>query len=55
MPVKDQIFLDPGFMRPNGMSGTDIYILGFDPDEDWVAQMVVSVLDGFLYAVFPAG
>ena len=52
MPVRDQIFLDPRFMRPDGMSGTDIYILGFDPDEDWVTQMVVSVLDGFLYAVF---
>ena len=28
------------------MSGTDIYILGFDSDEDWVSQMVASVLDG---------
>lgn len=52
MPVNDQIFLDPGFTRPDGMSGTDIYILGFEPDEDWISDMVVSVLDGFLYAVY---
>lgn len=52
MPVNDQIFLDPGFTRPDGMSGTDIYILGFEPDEDWVSDMIVSVLDGFLYAVY---
>ena len=52
MPVRDQIFLDPGFTRLDGRSGTDIYILGFDSDEDWVSQMVASVLDGFLYAVY---
>jgi len=52
MPVQDQIFLDPAFIRPDNMSGTDIYVLGFDSDDDWVSKMTASVLDGFLYAVY---
>ena len=51
-PVKQQISLDPAYTRPVGVSGTDIFVIGFNGGKDWKHDMVASVLDGFLYAVF---
>lgn len=51
-PVYEQISLDPDFTRKPTDFGTDIYILAFDGGNDWKEQMIASILDGFLYAVF---
>ena len=51
-PVYEQISLAPNFARNSTDFGTDIYILAFTGENDWKEQMVASVLDGFLYAVF---
>lgn len=51
-PVKQQISIDPSYNREAGKSGTDIFVLGFNGSKDWKHDMVASVLDGFLYAVY---
>lgn len=54
-PVPEQISLDPMFSREKDVSGTDIYILGFNGESDWKHKMVASILDGFLYSIFTGG
>lgn len=51
-PVYNQISLDPNYKREPDDFGTDIYVLAFIANEDWKQQMVASILDGFLYAVY---
>lgn len=51
-PVKQQISIDPSYTREAGKSGTDIFVLGFNGGKGWKHDMVASVLDGFLYAVY---
>ena len=52
-PVLDSQFsLDPNYSRDDSNHGTDIFILGFTDNDDWKAQMIASILDGFLYAVY---
>jgi len=51
-PVYNQISLDPSFKRPEKQYGSDIFIVGFNGGDDWQHQMVASILDGFLYAVY---
>lgn len=51
-PVKQQISIDPSYSREAGQSGTDIFVLGFNGNKDWKHDMVASILDGFLYAVY---
>jgi hypothetical protein len=50
-PMKKQLSLDPSYKRPNGASGTDIFILGFHGKKGWKQEIIASILDGFLYAV----
>lgn len=51
-PVFEQLFLEPGFHRDAGQTGTDVYIAGFRKSPDWKSDIVAAVLDGFLYAVY---
>ena len=51
-PMYKQFTLDPTYSRDANSSGTDIYIIGFNGDSGWQHQMVASILDGFLYAVY---
>ena len=51
-PIYKQISLDPSFVRASGESGTDIFILAFNGDKHWKDDLIASVLDGFLYAVY---
>lgn len=51
-PMYKQFTLDPAYSRDAKNSGTDIYIVGFNGDSGWQQQMVASILDGFLYAVY---
>jgi len=32
--------------------GTDIYIVGFEKDDDWLQQMAMSVIEFFFYAIY---
>lgn len=32
--------------------GTDLFVLGFEKDQDWMQQMAVSVLEYFFYTIF---
>lgn len=50
--MSDQISLDPNFSRDKCNSGTDIFILGFNGENEWQNKMVASILDGFLYAIY---
>lgn len=51
-PVFKQLELETSYKRTE--SGTDIYIIDFniDTNEDWQKDIIVSVLDSFLYAVY---
>lgn len=52
-PVNTQLRLDLGFDRKNHQTGTDIFIAGFKYfSTDWITDIVTSILDGFLYAVY---
>lgn len=52
-PVYEHIILDPNFKRGKKQSGTDIFIAGFKfYSTDWKENIITSVLDGFLYAVY---
>ena len=51
-PMYKQYSLDPAYSRNAENSGTDIYITAFTGDKEWQHQMVASVLDGFLYAIY---
>ena len=53
LPVHSQLNLDPDFRRSRKQIGTDIFIAGFRfYSTDWKADIIASVLDGFLYAVY---
>ena len=52
-PVYNQISLDPNFSRSENMTGTDVYISAFNRySSDWKVDVIASVLDGFLVAIF---
>lgn len=52
-PVYEQLMLEPGFQREEGNYGTDIYIAGYKfANGDWQKDIIVSVLDGFLGAIW---
>lgn len=51
-PVHSQLKLDPNFTRGT-QTGTDIFIAGFNRySTDWKNDIISSILDGFLYAVY---
>lgn len=52
-PEYTNISLDPNYKRGELDYGTDIYIAGFkNVGNDWQEEIIASVLDGFLYAIF---
>lgn len=51
-PMYKQFSLDPAYSRASENSGTDIFVVAFNGDNGWQHQMVASILDGFLYAVY---
>ncbi len=53
LPVHSQLNLDPSFTRGANQTGTDIYIAAFKyQSTDWKSDIIASILDGFLYAIF---
>ncbi|MDY2912936.1 MAG: hypothetical protein SOT58_12970 [Agathobacter sp.] len=52
-PVYEQISIEPEYKRGPGEFGTDIYITGYKyANGDWQKDIIVSVLDGFLGAIW---
>lgn len=51
-PMHKQFSLDPAYSRNAEDSGTDIFITAFNSDKGWQNQMIASVLDGFLFAIY---
>lgn len=51
-PDYKQLSIDPNYKREKSDHGTDIFIIGFNGDTGWQDQMIASILDGFLYAVY---
>lgn len=52
-PEFDQLSIEPGFSRNKGEYGTDIYIAGYKfANGDWQKDIIVSILDGFLGAIW---
>lgn len=52
-PVYEELFVEPGFERKSGEYGTDIYVAGYKfANGDWQKDIIVSVLDGFLGAIW---
>lgn len=52
-PVYTSLNLDPNFARDPGDYGTDVYIVGYRfSQNDWETDIVVSILDSFLGAIW---
>ena len=50
-PLFSELGLDVNFDR-KGQTGTDVYILGFQEEPEWKTEMIKSILDGFLVAIY---
>ncbi len=52
-PIFEWRSLDPSFNRASMETGTDIFIIGFTRNDDnWRRELIASVLDSFLMAVY---
>ena len=52
-PVYSALNLDPSFARDPGDYGTDVYVIGYRfSQNDWETDIVVSILDSFLGAIW---
>ncbi|MGV8149930.1 MAG: hypothetical protein ACLKAL_10900 [Alkaliphilus sp.] len=49
-PLTDMLILQDGFKRTE--VGTDIFIVAFSHDSDWEEEMVISVIDDFIGAIW---
>ena len=43
--------LDSSCLKREEESGTDIYIIGFEPESDWKNEIICSILDSFMAAI----
>ena len=51
-PVFSQLKLDDTFERKEKNYGTDIYIIGYEGEQDtWEDKLISSIIDGFFYAI----
>lgn len=50
LPVTEENDIPAVFRR--NKPGTDIYIIGFEKDDDWLEQMAMSVIEFFFYAIY---
>lgn len=50
-PILEELTLDPGFHRKKKQLGTDVYIIGFKEETNWVDQIVSKILDSFMVAL----
>ena len=50
LPITHESEIPAVFRRDK--PGTDIYIVGFEKDDDWLEQMAMSVIEFFFYAIY---
>lgn len=50
-PIFERLVLDKNFNR-NDSTGTDIYVIAFIEQEDWVESITYAVVDSFLIAIY---
>lgn len=51
-PTSGVLNLDPSSQDRKTNNGTDIYILGFEPEQEWIQDIVCSILDSFMVAIY---
>lgn len=51
-PIKEIISLDPIYNKRQNYNGTDIFIVGFKEESNWENEVLTSILDSFLHAIF---
>lgn len=49
-PMNGQLNLESDFIRQE--SGTDLYLIGFKDESNWKDNVIKSILDGFLLAIY---
>lgn len=49
-PLRECYSIDPNYVRED--YGTDIFVLGFRKNEDWKSEIINSLLEDFLIAIF---
>lgn len=49
--INYELGIDPTYSRGNN-TGTDIYVVGFIDEEEWKTEIVKSILEGFLVAIY---
>ena len=53
LAVPDVLELDKTRQRKrNGECGTDIYVIGFEPEEGWQNEVICSILESFMAAIY---
>lgn len=50
-PIFEELNLDPNFNR-RGTTGTDLYIIGFLENSKWKEELIFSILENFLIAIY---
>lgn len=51
LPILEELLLDSNFRRGENEYGTDIYIIGFNDEKNWQADIVSKILDSFMVAI----
>lgn len=49
-PLRECLSIDPNYIRKE--CGTDIFVLGFRKNEEWKSEIIKSLLEDFLIAIF---
>ncbi len=49
--IQGTLNLDPSCRKRESESGTDIFILGFEPEPNWKNEIICSILDSFMAAI----
>jgi len=50
-PILEELKLDPSFNREVGNYGTDVYVIGFNAENDWKWSIISKLLESFMVAI----
>lgn len=50
-PINEELRIHSTYSR-NSTTGTDIHIMGFIDEDEWKDEIIISILEGFLVAIF---
>lgn len=51
-PMYEELILDPSFKRAQGEYGTDVYIAGYRFGNNWEKEIIPSIVNGFIGAIW---